>query len=743
MKRKAKCVFYVGTVVVLVCLSVRVLWHASNTETGATTLRVTWTDATLGWLFGTHVPVHFRDPIHQAQFWLDEVDRIQVSSANSAELAIGAAIVLDRPSPGYRYRYLRFVSTPSTSYQTMDYEPIYAADDSFEVACRAKCVALATRATELEPDNVEWWRLRAMLLWRDKTYTKDAAPRIDDWLDVLETAAEHDRENALYDYLAACFLWQSSSEIETDSDFNERLVVHDEMQFSRGLRHFVSAQSKPYCAVGAVGSRAMLRFLSDTTTPMTCHAAIMEHDPISSRRYSLLSNVKDWQNARAEASADNGDIHEAVAMCHANLRLVDQFTSSDEWQSDNYGANLHRRWSASRLEALVDEHSELFSGLELREVNQLVEDSWVDIGVFRRAAQDLAKKTLPQVPSVDCAAAIRTMLVGLLPSLVVALVTLAITLTGVSRLRDDADLVCCNSKVLGVLSHSLSFMVAFVSVITIFGLSPAEIIPIEVQNWVLSVVVFSVPIVALLWVGWKWLRHRRLRFSLRSMLIGVVVFSLLFGIVANAPLGIDPYAIESLDLFPLGLSIPALGWEQIDAENLVKEFSWGGVPKSQQVWLWAIWQWSAYHGQYLTLALWALFAAVLVRVKLSRFAKQRWSKTVGLLTFLRAWGRSMGQGYLGLTVVIAIIYASFSPAIIEEVDRNFQVAMPNLRRPETQWLEFEAAVSAVRSDEGIMERLRADVKKRIAEASAFEPKASREAEAGPSDVDSTPIESDI
>ncbi len=86
-----------GLLLVFLVLAVRLAWVASRTETGWETITQQWRDATVGLVLGNHVPVGSLEPIDQAEFWLRETDRILAADPDNAELAMGAALVLDSP----------------------------------------------------------------------------------------------------------------------------------------------------------------------------------------------------------------------------------------------------------------------------------------------------------------------------------------------------------------------------------------------------------------------------------------------------------------------------------------------------------------------------------------------------------------------------------------------------------------------------------------------------------------------
>jgi len=106
------CRKYVAPVVLLLAILVlagRAAWVASDLEAGWCGLGVQWRDATLGWLVGKYEPVSQREPTDQADFWLRETERIAASRRQSAEIAMGAALVLDTPGVDFTSRYVQVV----------------------------------------------------------------------------------------------------------------------------------------------------------------------------------------------------------------------------------------------------------------------------------------------------------------------------------------------------------------------------------------------------------------------------------------------------------------------------------------------------------------------------------------------------------------------------------------------------------------------------------------------------------
>ena len=197
--------------------------------------------------------------------------------------------------------------------------------------------------------------------------------------------------------------------------------------------------------------------------------------------------------------------------------------------------------------------------------------------------------------------------------------------------------------------------------VVVFGLAPSKIVAPVIQAWVLTILVIASPIAVVSWVAWTWLRRRAFKFSLRAMLICVFGFSVLFGIVAVA----RPNA-EAFTQLPFDLSFPARGWEGLDAKSREDAFS----PRA--IWLWAVLQWTAYFGQYLTVAVWAAIVAFLLRFKLRRYPARTGGVRPTFRDFFGVFARSQGRACLMLSALATILYLSFAPAVIAGAERHFQ-----------------------------------------------------------------------
>lgn len=200
-------------VIVALVITTRFVYLVSQIEAGWSTVAARWHTTMFRRLTSTSEFVTLREPPEQADYWLAEVDRIVSGPGDEAQLAMGAACILDAPAQGYVATRLGPAVFPEL--QHFAFAGIERAEAVFESRCRAKCLELAKRATDLQRANVNWWRMRALLAFGLAIDgTRERVPRTGEWQTVLAEAASHDRDNALYDYLAATHLWRASSDYE-------------------------------------------------------------------------------------------------------------------------------------------------------------------------------------------------------------------------------------------------------------------------------------------------------------------------------------------------------------------------------------------------------------------------------------------------------------------------------------------------------------------------------------------------
>jgi hypothetical protein len=202
--------------------------------------------------------------INRWQRLLNVADRLAVDSNATASDCMGIAWLLagysafknESPDPAVVGRMLWL--NPPSPVTSGDWQQMYET-----TAGRAR--HLAARATELEPDRLDWWRLRALLIiWPLDHGEFD--------IDALKTALKHDPENSLYDYLlAAAAMNRAFAEKQTDEG-PARYIADNEL-FEEGKRLYQQAASKKFLACGEDGFPTTIRALTRIDAPLNLKLA--------------------------------------------------------------------------------------------------------------------------------------------------------------------------------------------------------------------------------------------------------------------------------------------------------------------------------------------------------------------------------------------------------------------------------------------------------------------------------------
>ena len=146
--------------------------------------------------------------------------------------------------------------------------------------------------------------------------------------------------------------------------------------------------------------------------------------------------------------------------------------------------------------------------------------------------------------------------------------------------------------------------------------------------------------------GRYWLRKRNYQFSIRALLILTLMLSLIFSLISVIRL--DPNFPPDL---PFSWSIPVRGWQGVDAAVYKN-----AIPANAGEWPWALFQWEAYYGPYLTVALWAVLVAILYRHKLRRAQRRDGTPLPSLRTRLAGLFRSIGRPALAASALVLLAY---------------------------------------------------------------------------------------
>ena len=197
LQRVALIVAGIATVAVLF----RAAWVASHIDAGWEELR----DGLIAGLPPTLQSHSQADDLLALQNWqwiLAQADRLLADrNAIAADFAGGAiAIASAFAAPPYARQSTAVISRIIWGYRTSPSSTNRQLDDEtirlFRQLC-SKMRLLAKKATEMEPGQRDWWRLRALLAGHNRSFGELADP------DAIVQGAAHDPDNALYDYLRA------------------------------------------------------------------------------------------------------------------------------------------------------------------------------------------------------------------------------------------------------------------------------------------------------------------------------------------------------------------------------------------------------------------------------------------------------------------------------------------------------------------------------------------------------------
>jgi hypothetical protein len=673
--------------ILLSCLSLsaRLLWLASQTETGLTILRLQWRDATIGWILGNHQPITSREPSEQAEFWLPEVDRILKAHPNDARMTMGAALVLDSPANGYIARYSKAVSLPSAAriIPTFDNDGIKRAKDAFEKRCKQRCLELAAKATEFDSANVEWRRMRASLLSRDSGESREIArdPR---WREILDECARHDPENALYDYLAAYFFWEENSEFDYSAQ-DIRLIVKDDLGFRKGIECFERGQIKPYLAFSNVGSKVMEEFLEKSRLPITEHPIILNSNSVDSCYHRLLFALQRLQAGRADEMASNGEIEKALSLDGQYLHLLDQYKAQNAMGDEDTTVSLVKTRALWILKTHTEKRKNPLNDAETKRIVSLLEAAQLDIKVSIQAMREnIVPSAARQYADFGIAlyVAIAPSFISLLLSAILVLLMLARRFT-----KDEVPVV-------GPLGQIFAFLIALTVVFALFGLMPAKIVPVKVQEWIFTVGFLISPCILVFWICWRWLQRHSYQFSIRAMLIGTVVFYLLLGVI---------FAFASfITDFPFHFSMPARDCEGVNAVILED-----AITNKYGICAWAAYQWFIYYGHCVTLLVWTGLIALFYLRKIRKRQCQTDVVPFGLRKFTSGLLRSFARPAMSIAVFLFLAYLMLTPIFLDRIEKEFQKNITFARSPESCLAEIKQKIKNVRSDEASMNLLKA------------------------------------
>lgn len=466
--------------VAVLILATRLVWVTAKTETGWQTLGLSWYNAALGLIGRQREPIGDRDPAEQAEIWLREVDRVLAAHPDDAQIAMGAAWMLDSPGVGFQQKHIK-LELERFVYAEFDHEAIERASDRFEAKCAERCLKLAARATQLQPENVDWWRMRALLLFPSDYfyYDRTPPPRRPDWLATLDECLEHDPDNALYDYLAAVCLWGTSAERDSDKSGVDFVRVRDVDQFVEGVGRFERGQRKRYLAVGRTPLPAVAEFLHHTGQLPNEEGDVAFERHAFFRAQGLPCDLRGWQEARAGTREKEGDPAGALAAWHQQRHVRTQVMATDDSPGLQRWVTLLAPADIACLQALAKRQPALISADELAGLQTEKKNLLVDVRVVTEASEQVGYIVQSRNP-LDTTTA--ELVVAAAQTLSVLLLIVGIFGCGLARWLVKAE----QPPPLGTFRHLVAWSLGWGLTVFLLGICPAEALGRDVQATIIS-----------------------------------------------------------------------------------------------------------------------------------------------------------------------------------------------------------------------------------------------------------------
>lgn len=757
-------------------LAIRLAWVVSNSTIGWQPWRDQWLDIVTN-LVGTETKsLGEKDPQEQAEFWLKQVSQVEKVDLD-AETALGAAWMLDTPQLDfYRYHIKRKEGFNHSIFPLswgleLDRDAIKSLTEKFELLCRDECLEKVETAVRLDSDNVELWRAYALLLFQQKSPNLNLVPRRADWRAILDDCAKHDPGNALYDYLAAMYLWSSSAEYDW---IEEELVLNmkDRAKFDEGTKRYQTGLSKPILNFGTIDYIATLNFLNETSLSRPNQLEATENRNISSRITSLLFQILRLQSRQARIDEKAGKYSDVIASANNLIRLSDQVLNGDGHIYYSPAARILREWSLANLKEIYEMQPDLIDDVKARKITEEYQQLQLESEVFQVVMEQYeAKRNLSQLeipiwvllimPTVQMCFLV-TFCLGLFSGF-------AALLTGKQRQDDPFQTRWY--------MHFIAWIVGMGFTITLLGLVPAKIISPSIQTsfvrgaiwgslvvllfglfcllrkwfqlswtqttalWSISCLpfvvgfhlsalgefifhVFSIlhPIItilflfALMFLSWKLLRTL-LNFTQsngisrgRKLFIGTLF--LLFGFCTN--LAVTTLAIVMSDHLVEQTWIEPKTWNEVRALNITPHELQNEIQLNGANWFWALIQWDLHFGPFI-----ASFMALGILVCCQTLHRAR-REGRGFREMLRPWkyqclredNKVIVKSCFVVSMIFMLVYLCVYPSVVKGLDKKYDYDYENLVSPTKVQNEIGKLTVQVKSDKPLMGKLRAEIEER-------------------------------
>lgn len=414
---------------VIVVLSLHLIVVVSTSASGWRSLWNDWEAQVLD-LLGEATSVSEEIPSKQAKYWLKKVEQIPETQTDP-QVALGAAWMLAEP----QYEFLKRNIKTTQEVQELSENLFEIRDQSqaeYQALCRTACLKQAAIATRLAPENVDYWRQRALLLFAVGE-NSELVPSIDDWRQVLKEAAAHDPENALYDYLAALQFYQLSAESVWDEKHRLTLKITNPRVYAQAEQRLQAGLKKTNLDVGTITWSATLAFLEQTSLPLEEQIAAAESRNAIYSAEIIVIRLLRWLNYACESDLPQKKYAAVIRNARWELLIADQLATHNNLYESTFFKYLFRTSGQGHLFQVMQLHPTSFTAEEAADLRQDLQRYWLEYKIFFEAL-DCYHKQQKDLPTAQAPIALFLMelcqrfIFYLLP--LVLLLTLTVWLIG-------------------------------------------------------------------------------------------------------------------------------------------------------------------------------------------------------------------------------------------------------------------------------------------------------------------------
>ncbi len=468
----------------------------------------TLASATIGKIVDCRTPAE-KCPDEQWAYWKSATDRVLADHPRDAELHAAAAVILNRPSLGYisdlTQKVIRGGGGNSMDFARDVMNQAADARANYDALGALHASRLIVQATELDPENPKWWRLRAVMLWPPMLSKSDDRPRESDWKSMLDRARDADPGNALYDLIEARHAADSAIDFDDALEF----AITDESLWTHALTRATRAASAPSLTMGEPAIHGLVRLHRLAGHPTATTIESMRSRFIGQQTAMEVSLLIRSLTRMAEVKVTPPNSPSSIEILDlANQIAKLAINRSDDSVRYDPSVAMLQVWSYQQREALVQSSATgvLESDLGLAEAIK-----WEN-NLTAASARNVAANQGAAPAWVIAASAISLASIG--PWALLCVLSGAIWVAAVRQPK------CI------VFSLPLLIMLPFATALSFlfFGVSATGKISAWIPNWTLTLVVLGwfVCIVA----GTAVRSRMKFRFSIRALLIASAVAAL-------------------------------------------------------------------------------------------------------------------------------------------------------------------------------------------------------------------------